>query len=105
MHAISAHNLSILSPGQEQVNSAGIRVAGQWELANIRVGDLDLGGGNTQRGIWFLERLAIDPNPQDAHQCTLTNFHVEGTGANARGVECHGERNMISNGKIGRAHV
>lgn len=105
MYGIQASRISIDAPGQEQTESAGIRVAGQWNLSGINVTGLDLGGGNTQRGIWFLERLAIDPNPQDAHLCTLSGFSISGTGGNSRGIECHGEGNSIGRGAISLSGV
>jgi hypothetical protein len=100
MYGNFASKIWVNTPGQEQAESAGLRIAGQWNLSDIMVKNLNLGGGNTQRGIWFLERLAIDPNPQDAHLCTLSGFSIEGSGANARGIECHGERNSIGEGTI-----
>jgi hypothetical protein len=100
MFAIKASQITVENPGQEQTESAGIRVAGKWKLSDIDVFGLDLGGGNTQRGIWFLERLGLDPNPQDARLCSLSGFTISGTGGNTRGIECHGERIAISAGAI-----
>jgi hypothetical protein len=100
MDAIQVIGANIDSPGQEQTTSAGIKVLGRWTLSGIVITGLDLGGGSTQRGVWFGERLAADPNPQDAHNCSMSGFSISGTGGNARGVEIDGDDCVISGGVI-----
>lgn len=97
-------NLRVNNFGQEtgiSATSSGVEIAGEgWTLSNIRCTGLDLGGGFTQTGITFGERLAIDPNSQDARNCTMAGFYVEGTGVQSVGVAVNGEFNAISAGTI-----
>jgi len=79
----------------------GIFATGKgWKISGLRCENLNLGGGFTQVGCGFGERLAADPNPQDGRYSVLSSIYVSGTGNNAVGIACNGEQNSVTGGVI-----
>lgn len=103
-HSINVTNLLVDSFGQETSilsKNYGIYCTGKgWTMNGIRCIHMDLGGGFTQVGVAFGERLAADPNPQDGRYGSLSNIYCEGTGTDARGIEVNGEHCSVQGGAI-----
>lgn len=97
----SISDLSIWTFGSDLAGvSYGIRVAGQWELSNISISGLDLAGPAQQVGLAFWEKVAANPNEQDAHHCSVSGISVTGTGAEARGIDMNGRFCSVTGANI-----
>lgn len=82
-------------------DSAAIAIAGEGVLSNITIRSLNSSDGSkTQRGIWFLERLAASTPFDGARGCTLSGFRIEGTGQNVRGVQLAARNCAVTGGAI-----
>ncbi len=86
--------------GQVAATSYGIRVAGQWQLSNISISGLDFAGPLQQVGLALWEKVAANPNEQDAHHCSVSGISVTGTGAEARGIDMNGRFCSVTGANI-----
>ncbi len=86
--------------GQVASVSYGIRVAGQWEISNISISGLDFAGPLQQVGLALWEKVAANPNEQDAHHCSVSGISVAGTGAEARGIDMNGRFCSVTGANI-----
>ena len=80
--------------------SYGIRVAGQWAISNVSISSLILAGPAQQVGLALWEKLAANPDEQDAHHCSVSGISVSGSGAEARGIDMNGRFCSVTGANI-----
>ena len=86
--------------GQIGTTSYGIRVAGEWKISDISISGLGLAGPAQQVGLALWEKVAANPNEQDAHHCSVSGISVTGTGAEARGIDMNGRFCSVTGANI-----
>ena len=96
----SISNVNIKAHGAGGGTTYGLRVAGQWALSNISIKDLNLAGPDIQVGLALWERVAVFPNEQDAHHCSVSGISVSGTGSEARGIDMNGRFCSVTGANI-----
>ncbi len=82
------------------LESYGIRVAGQWNISDVSISGLEASGPAQQVGLALWERLAVNPNEQDAHHCSVSGISVSGSGAEARGIDMNGRFCSVTGANI-----
>ncbi len=102
----TAHDSNSIRDCRIKAHGAGggttyaIRVSGQWEISDVTLSELDLAGPAAQIGLGLWEKVAANPNEQDARYCSVSGISISGTGADARGIDMNGRNCSVTGAQI-----